>query len=391
VNALKTAIRTPQANLQLVAILIAAISIPARGQDAAYLTISSPLEYQVFQRSTRLHGAILVRGSALAATRVEARVEGTSIEGPLPGRWQRLALDQTKKQFSGELPVIAGGFYSVEIKATNSVAQPTFLTVQHIGVGEVFVIAGQSNSTNYGEVPQTTQTGMVTTFSGTEWALANDPQPGVQDNSRKGSFIPSFGDALYRLYHVPIGIASVGHGSTSVRHWLPADTPVNVMPTMPRYIKTDANGSLVSDGTLFEGMMRRIHQLGVHGFRALLWHQGESDSHQPAEHDIDAGTYRSMMVTIIRASRKEAGWNFPWFVAQASYHTPDDPSCTPIRDAHRSLWQPDLAIEGPDTDTLTATNRQNGGKGTHFNDAGLKAHGLLWAGKVSQYLDTILR
>jgi hypothetical protein len=49
------------------------------------------------------------------------------------------------------------------------------------------------------------------------------------------------------------------------------------------------------------------------------------------------------------------------------------------------------AVKGPDTDTLTAPYRQNEGKGTHFNDAGLKAHGLLWADKVSQYLDTILR
>jgi Carbohydrate esterase, sialic acid-specific acetylesterase len=384
--------RTSQVKLQLTIILIAATCfIPAHAQDAPTLTIASPLEYQVFQRSTRLHGAILVSGTAPAATRVEARVKGTSIEGPLPGQWQRLTLDRAKKQFSGQLPVIAGGFYRVEIKATNPAGQPTLITVRNVGVGEVFVIAGQSNSTNYGEVPQTSQTGMVTSFSGTEWSLANDPQPGVQDGSRKGSFIPSFGDALYRRYHVPIGIASVGHGSTSVRQWLPADTPVHVMPTMTRYIKTDAGGTLVSDGTLFEGMMLRLHQLGVHGFRALLWHQGESDSHQPAEHDIDAGTYRNMMVTIIQASRKQAGWDFPWFVAQATYHTPDDPSCPPIRDAQRSLWQPGLAIEGPDTDSLTAPYRQNGGKGTHFNDAGLKAHGLLWADKVSQYLDTILR
>ena len=49
----------------------------------------------------------------------------------------------------------------------------------------------------------------------------------------------------------------------------------------------------------------------------------------------------------------------------------------PIRDAQRSRWQHDRAIEGPDTDTLTATYRQNGGKGTHFRDAGLKAHGFL--------------
>jgi hypothetical protein len=391
VTALTTALRIPQVKLQLALILIAAISISAPAQTVPLLTISSPLEYQVFQRSTRSHGVILVRGTVVAANRVEARVQATSMEKPIPAQWQRLALDQTKTQFSGQLPVVAGGFYRVEIKATNTLGQPTFLTVQHVGVGEVFVIAGQSNSTNYGEVPQTTHTGMVTSFNGTEWSLANDPQPGVQDNSRKGSFIPSFGDALYRRYHVPIGIASVGHGSTSVRQWLPANTPIHVMPTMTRYVKTNTNGTLVSDGTLFDGMMLRIHQLGIHGFRALLWHQGESDSHQPPEHDIDAATYRRMMVTIIRVSRKQAGWDFSWFVAQATYHTPDDPRCPPIRDAQRSLWQHGLAIEGPDTDTLTAPYRQNGGKGTHFNDAGLKAHGLLWADKVSQYLDTMLR
>jgi Carbohydrate esterase, sialic acid-specific acetylesterase len=131
------------------------------------------------------------------------------------------------------------------------------------------------------------------------------------------------------------------------------------MPTMTRYVRINAAGILVSDGTLFDGMMLRIHHLGPHGFRELLWHQGESDSHQPAEHNIDAATHRSMMVTIIHEFRKQVGWDFPWFIAQATYHTPDDPGCPPIREAQRSLRQPDLAIEGPDTDTLTAPYRQN--------------------------------
>jgi hypothetical protein len=382
--------------LPLALILTAALSSnPAYAQSSTPLTISSPLQYQVFQRTTRLHGAILIRGilqsTATAATRVEARVQGTPIAGPLPGRWQHLALDPATHEFSGQILTTAGGFYRVEIKAVTPPGQSTLVIIPNVGVGEVFVISGQSNSTNYGEVPQKTETGMVTSFNGTAWSLANDPQPGAQDNSKKGSFIPSFGDALYRRYHVPIGIASVGHGSTSVRQWLPADTPIHVMPTMTRFVRTNPDGTLVSDGTLFAGMMLRIQQLGVHGFRALLWHQGESDSHQPPEHDIDAHTYGTMMVTLIHASRIDAGWDFPWFVAQATYHTPDDPSCTPIRDAQRNLWQPDLALEGPDTDTLTAAYRQNNGKGTHFNDAGLKAHGLLWAEKVSKYLDTVLR
>jgi hypothetical protein len=377
--------------LQLSIALIAAIScIPGRAQGSPLFTVSSPLEYQVFQRQSRLHGTILVRGTVVSATRVEARVEGTSLEGPLSGRWQRLTLDESKKQFSGQLPVIAGGFYNVEIKAIDAAGHPTSLAVANVGVGEVFVIAGQSNSTNYGEALQKTTTDMVTTFSGTGWSLANDPQPGVQDNSDGGSFIPAFGDALYRRYHVPIGIASVGHGSTSVRQWLPPDSPIYVMPTMTRYVRRSSDGTLVSDGTLFEGMLARIHQLGMHGFRALLWHQGESDSHQPPSHEIDSATYRRMMVSLINASRKQAGWDFPWLVAQATYHTPDDPSCASIREAQQSLWQRNLAIEGPDTDTLTAPYRQNRGKGTHFNDEGLKAHGVLWADKVSLYLDSVL-
>ncbi len=332
----------------------------------------------------------MVRGSAPAAVRVEARILGDSIAGPLPAQWRRLPLDPASHQFSSSLPTTAGGFYTVEVRALDDHRATVTETVANVGVGEVFVVSGQSNSTNYGEVQQLTQTRMVTSFDGSAWVLANDPQPGTQDNSTKGSFIPSFGDALYRKYHVPIGVASVGHGSTSVRQWLPAGTPADNMPTMTRYITRRPGGVLISDGTLFNGMMLRIHQLGPHGFRALLWHQGESDAHQPPAHEIAATTYASMMRQLIRAAHKQAGWDFPWFVAQATYHTPDDPSCPPIRDAQRSLWQSGVALEGPDTDTLTAVYRQNGGKGTHFNDAGLKAHGELWAEKVSRYLDAVL-
>jgi hypothetical protein len=359
-------------------------------RDALAITLTSPLQYQIFQRRTRLDGAVVVRGSAPEAVRVEARILGNSLAGPLLAQWRRLPFDPATHQFSASLNTTAGGFYTVEVRATGARHANVTTTVANVGVGEVFVVSGQSNSTNYGEVPQRTQTGMVTSFDGSTWVLANDPQPGTQDHSTMGSFIPAFGDAVYRKYHVPIGIASVGHGSTSVRQWLPAGTPADNMPSMTRYITRRPDGVLVSDGTLFNGMMLRILQLGPHGFRALLWHQGESDAHQPPAHEIAATTYASMMKLLIRAAHKQAGWDFPWFVAQATYHTPDDPACLPVRDAQRSLWQSGVAREGPDTDTLTAAYRQNGGKGTHFNDAGLKAHGQLWADAVSRYIDTML-
>ena len=148
---------------------------------------------------------------------------------------------------------------------------------------------------------------MVTTFSGDAWRLANDPQPGVQDNSTKGSFIPSFGDALYRKYRVPIGVASVGHGSTSVRQWLPAGEHVEVMPTMTKYVVRGADGTLTSDGTLFNGMMARIKS----AWRAWVSRSAVAPGRvgfAPAsgEHEITAETYRRMLEEVILATRRQA-------------------------------------------------------------------------------------
>jgi hypothetical protein len=356
-----------------------------------HIHLTSPLDFEVFQRQSREEGSISIKGrSELPVERVEASISGQSLTGPVSARWHKLQLDRATGEFHAELSIAAGGFYKIEVRVRHSSRDVETATVSHVGVGEVFVISGQSNSTNYGEVPQVPETGMVATFSGEIWRLANDPQPGVQDNSKQGSFIPSFGDALYRKYHVPIGVASIGHGSTSVRQWLPAGEAVEVMPTMTKYVEQGGDGVLVSDGTLFNGMMQRIDRLGPRGFRAVLWHQGESDSHQKPEHEISGETYRRMLEHVILSSRQQARWEIPWFVANVSYGNPETPSSPAIREAQQSLWRTGIALQGPDTDVLGPAFRQNGGKGVHFNDAGLKAHGLLWAHQVELYLDPLL-
>ncbi len=347
-------------------------------------TLDSPRDFQVFQRQTRSQGAVIVAGhTSLDCDRAEGRLES-------PAPWQALALDPKTGSLHGDLRAPAGGWYRFELRLSKAGHTVQTMEVQHVGVGEVFVVAGQSNATNYGEVRQQTRSGMVAAFSGQEWGIANDPQPGVQDNSKKGSFIPSFGDALYEKYRVPIGVADVGHGSTSVRQWLPKGDRFSTPPTMPKFVHTGEPGIWESDGVLFDGMMKMISALGHGGFRALLWHQGESDAHQTGEHAITAEEYRRLLARVIEASRREAGWDFPWFVAQASYHNPRDPFAREIRDAQKSLWLAGLALAGPDTDQLTGDNRQNGGLGVHFSDKGLQAHGRLWAKKVEAWLDTVL-
>ena len=96
-----------------------------------------------------------------------------------------------------------------------------------------------------------------------------------------------------------------------------------------------------------------------------------------------------MMERLIREMRSRAGWDFPWMVAQVSYHTPADPGAPEIRAAQAALWKEGLALEGPDTDTLTGSNRQNHGMGVHMSAQGLQAHGKLWAEKVEAWLDGV--
>ena len=361
------------------------------GSGSFDLKLTSPLNYQVFQRQTRQNGILTVAGSSITPIdSMEVKISGMSISGPLPDVWQSISVNKSANTFHADILTPAGGFYTVVVRKTNKVLVSE-TSVAHVGVGEVFVVSGQSNSTNYGESRQIAQSNMVTALGPKGWQIANDPQPDVQDGSDGGSFIPSFGDAMYKRYGVPIGVASVGRGGTSVRQWLPKGTPVEVMPSYQAYIYYSQSGDVLSDGELYSYMHTQIARLGRNGFRALLWHQGESDSNQPEGHNITGDTYQKMMEKLISSEQADADWDFPWFVAKATYNSPTDPSCPPIQMAQQELWQNGPALQGPDTDQLMMQYRSDKGQGTHFNGAGLRLHGQLWAESVSRYLDNQLR
>ena len=348
---------------------MAGVPPPAASEMALY----GPLDYEVFQRRTRTQGDIQVRGRVHADfDRVEWRLTGKPLEGAAPSEWQALPPPNPPptrgegrvgeaRAFDATLPVPAGGWYKLEVRALKDGKEVAAGAVGHVGVGEVFVGAGQSNSTNCGQEKIQQHTGLVSSFSGTYWQPADDPQVGAHDQSVGGSFWPAFGDAMAEKYHVPIGVASTGHSGTSINQWQPG----------------------AGDG-LFDWTTERMNELGNGGFRAVLWHQGESDTSMPSDE------YREKLTNLIEKSRGAAGWDAPWFVAQVSYHNPTDVSTASTRDAQQKLWQTGVALEGPDTDALTGDNRDNNGQGIHFSPKGLAAHGHMWADKVGVWLDKVL-
>jgi hypothetical protein len=363
--------------------------------DAAQYTIhlSSPTDYQVFQRTTRAEGKLIIAGTVLPEIRgplpldaLQARLTKNSGGIDERGQWQPVTFDARVAAFRCEELVSAGGWYRLDVRALRHNEPVLTNTVEHVGVGEVFVIAGQSNSANYGEKKYHTETGLVAAFSGTNWQLAADPEPGA--TGKKGSFMPLFGDAMAERFHVPIGIVATGIGSTSVREWLPAGVLFSNLPALTRNVVTVGVGQWESSGKIFAGFTARMKQLGPNGFRAILWHQGESDAKQEdPSRTLPGNLYRKFLEQIISDSREKIGWDAPWFVAQVSYHNPSDTSSTDIRAAQRAVCSDGLAFPGPDTDTLTGKMREKNGKGIHLSAAGLKAHARLWTEKVAPWLE----
>lgn len=298
------------------------LAVPTSGQAAS---LDLPLEWQVTQRNAEDWAEVKVAGTVPTnAILVEAKAElGAGLRRKATDWLVVARVAQFKDgKFCGRPKLAARGWYTLNVRFRKSAADPAVIgeaAVEHVGVGDVFVVAGQSNSSNRGQERQETMTGLVTAFYGKHWQLANDPQLGASGDA--GSFMPPFGDAMAGKFKVPVGIIACGIAATSVREWLPKGATFPNPPTLKGRVRQLPGGEWESKGEAFDMFVTRMKQLGPKGFRAVLWHQGESDAEQPdPKRTLPGKQYPQYLEQIIRASRQEIGWDAPCFVALVSSH-----------------------------------------------------------------------
>jgi hypothetical protein len=353
---------------------------------AVELTLMAPRDYQVLQRSSPGKGLVRIVGAlAEDVSAPDAAIEARLTDGTAEAPWLRAGGTVVGRRVTATIQAPAGGWRRLEVRIMKDGKELARGAVAHVGIGEVFVVAGQSNSANHGEERQRPQTDLVVAFDGDAWRPAHDPQPGASGNG--GSFVPAFADAIVAAEHVPVGIIACGIGATSVREWLPRGVNFPHPPTIESRVQQRADGQWMSKGDAYSMLVGRMKSVLPHGFRAVLWHQGESDANQKdPSRTLPGSLYREYLERIITESRRDIGWPAPWFVAQASYHVPGDEGSDDIRNAQASLWQDGIALQGPDSDALRGTLRERAGKGVHFSGAGLRVHGEKWADKVVPWL-----
>lgn len=314
--------------------------------------LQQPVSGSIYQRNESNLAHVPVQGILdLGVDRVEARYRPTDGNAD-PGWSEMTVLGNT---FSGAVMAPAG-LSVLEVRGWNNGQLVGTDQVDDIGVGEVFVIAGQSNSANHGSPPQVSQSGMVGAMDevGT-WQTANDPLPVATGSG--GSPWPILGDLLASKLKVPIGFASVGWGGTRVDQWLPG-------------------------GSLYPRIDNALQHLKPNGARAVLWHQGESD----ALSSTSTETYAERLRTVIDQSRQDAGFELSWGVARAAFL----PSTTLAQEAavvngqQRVIDGDATVFPGPFTDDITGPEWRY--DNVHFNQAGLEEHARRWADAIATHL-----
>ena len=322
------------------------------------LSLSQPKTRLIVQRTPDGRADIHLRGywsGTAAQLQARAVVMPGSTNSGTSTDWVVIATAPTNGLFAGVLPAVAaGGWYQIEVRALDARSNVlASVTVAKVGVGDIFVTAGQSNAACYGSPAQTPGDDRVSAYSvaGNAWVWAADPQPNPSGGAGTGgSPWPTLGTLLAWSNAVPVGLVAVAWGGTTVEQWQPG-------------------------GQEYLNLKNALQAFGPNGVRAVLWHQGESDS----QISTTAASYAQQLGNVVAQSRADAGWSVPWGIAEVSYN----PSATrPQEEAVAAgerlfTYGTTNCFRGPRTDDFNLEGEVS--DGIHFNAAGLSDHARQWA------------
>ena len=217
---------------------------------------------------------------------------------------------------------------------------------QRVGLGEVFIVAGQSNAAGWSESlflgsSDDVQLGTLSN-GGLAWRNADDPQMVFGG----GSVWPLVGQELSASTGLPVGFVNVAEGGSSIREWQ-------------------------KGGRLYAQLLQALQATRPYYVRAILWAQGESDSDLTSERYAH---YLSALIEAINDDLQSGQYSVPWVVARSSYNKGavfDGP-----RDGVDAVVRSGFAQPGPDTDLLGPEYREV--DNLHFNAKGTRAAAALW-------------
>jgi hypothetical protein len=333
-------------------------------KSTAQIVLSHPMERMVFQRNNSNQGTIIIAGTYLSAVdQIEARATPKWAGSGTSTSWTVIQNNPINGYFSGTLTAL-GGWYQLEVRAFKNSSLVNTEIIEHVGVGEVFAIAGQSNAQGGAGVSTSANDDRVNTIDYTEaYSDYNKLPIGFSkltgDSTAIGPFhyVPwawgRLGDLLVQKLNVPVLFYGAAHGGTSSTQW--GNSSQGLPFDGPDWINRE-------HGAPYRALENTVSvYASLTGLRAVLWHQGESDP------DTDPGTYYVNMLNVINKSRENSEYPaLAWMIARVSKN-PDFHQKP--KDGQNALINDDSNLPhvypGPDTDLLSDGSYRT--DGIHFD------------------------
>ncbi|MFT6880384.1 MAG: hypothetical protein ACI97P_001021 [Arcticibacterium sp.] len=320
----------------------------------AQMTLNFPTERSVFQRDINNEGSIYISGSVdKSVEKIEVKLEeykGDELLAFLG--WTVIQNNSDIGSFSGVLKV-KGGWYKLSVRGIINEEVYGTIELNKVGVGEVFIISGQSNAQG---VPGHGGTGAkddrvnCSDFTDTDFRNPNTDltfrQLGDDADIGPLGLTPwcwgQVGDSLVARLGVPIMFFNAALTRTSSSNWYESSVD---LPTKDAIFQ-----GLFAPGAPYQYLNTTIKQYAsIFGLRSILWHQGETDTYPgvPVEETL-YGYYKGLIENI----RKDFGQNMAWMFSRVSF-SDGRTSDIVLRSHDRIINEPDFNIfEGPSTDDL---------------------------------------
>jgi sialate O-acetylesterase len=297
--------------------------------------LSGIAEGQVLQRLGSRGANTTLRGTASQSGPIHA----TIFKGKTPVKgWKKRAVGHAVRgkfelNFAG---IPTGGPYRLKLECGRDSTE-----VKSFYVGDVWIMAGQSNMQGIGNMTGKAKTHpLIRNFTmRREWRLAEDPlhlleespdtchtpkQCSVREGEKqrraaiKGVGVGLFfaHELLRRSRGVPQGLIATAHGGTSMQQW-------------------DPKRKNVGGDSLYGSMFLSVEATGQ-PVAGVLWYQGESDSNPN-----DGPLYTARMKELVAATRRDFKQpRLPWIVVQIGRYFVDNANPAGwqvIRDLQRTL------------------------------------------------------
>ena len=330
---------------------------------------------QIFQRNSLNEASISVLGNCNEnSTLVQFKLvpiekgQGVAID------WSNLDESPGGGFFQGKIKA-KGGWYALWVRSMdgNKVWQDSSM-LSRVGVGENFIIAGQSNAQGtkrkssekgaiddrvncanfYNFIPEYNTNPTHKVFGERNLDFPFDNFTKLDDNATIGPtglsqyYWPILGDSLVKKLNVPVCFYNASWFGTTMKNWMESAKGI------PSPNPWTYNTAYYTDGFPYINLKKVVEAFGVKGgVRSILWAQGETDNN----FETTGSAYYSQFKELISIFRAQTGLDIPWVIAEASFTSNryENGGCT------TPLWNPSIIKAQQDIVTVSQISEMYSG------------------------------